>query len=108
MGWRYDQHEGVVWLVDDVLSNENASLNCFAQADFIGEKVSLNRICKHATNNVDLMLQEFNSSRRETTKAAEPGALTSQATHDLGAAIEKTGSIGDASSQVVCGIGDWA
>src|SRR5262245_451586 len=108
MGRRYNQNAGIVRVVDNMLSDQNASFNCLAQPDLIGQQISLNRIGKHPTNNVDLMLQEFNSGRREATKTTDAGSLRSQAAHDSGTAIKKTWSVGDASGQIVRGIGNWA
>jgi len=42
-----------LWVVDNVLSDENASLNGLAQPDLIGQQISLNGIGEDAANNVD-------------------------------------------------------
>jgi hypothetical protein len=72
VGRRDNQNASIVRVVDNVLSDENASFNSLAQPDLIGQQISLNGIVKNATNNIDLMLQEFNSGRRETARPPKP------------------------------------
>jgi hypothetical protein len=48
-----------------MLPNQYSCFDCLTQADFVSQKVALDWISKHATNDRDLMLEQFDGRRRQ-------------------------------------------
>jgi hypothetical protein len=71
----HDQDIGVHGLVQDVLTNQDSGLDRLTQSDFVGQKITLNGISQHSTNDRDLMFKQFNGRRCKTGESPKGGAL---------------------------------
>src|ERR1700688_4136944 len=57
--WNYNKDQRLMRLINDVLTDQDAGLDCFSEAHFVGKQISLDRISKNPANNRDLVFKQF-------------------------------------------------
>src|SRR4051812_35386002 len=62
MPWDRDQH-GRLWIIDQVLSDDEPCFNCFSETDFVRQQIALNRVSEDASDGRNLVGYEFDPCR---------------------------------------------
>ena len=86
-----NKHHGVMWLINDVLTDQDAGLDGFPKAHFVSKKISLDRIGENPSNSGDLMFQQLHSGGSEGSRSTKCGTLRRNVAHDLHAPIKEKG-----------------